>query len=96
MDNAIVLDQEKVLNPSGLKYEDEFVRHKVLDTIGDIALMGVRVLGHFVLHKAGHDLHYRLIQKALMEECGYMVGAEARDLDDSLEALEPFIQSASA
>jgi len=95
--NAIVLDDEKVLNQEGLRFQDEFVRHKVLDTIGDVALMGMRILGHFMTHKAGHELHYRLIQKALIEECGYILGAfEDAEKDDSLTVLSPLHQLVSA
>jgi len=60
-DNAVVLDEEKVLNLEGLRYEDEFVRHKTLDAIGDFALSPVPVLGDVTLVKAGHEMHSELI-----------------------------------
>lgn len=60
-DNAVVLDEEKVLNLEGLRYEDEFVRHKTLDAIGDFALSPVQVLGDVTLVKAGHEMHSELI-----------------------------------
>ncbi len=65
LDNAVVVDSGKVLNPEGLRYADEFVRHKVLDAIGDLALAGAPIVGRFVGHKAGHALTLRLV-KALM------------------------------
>jgi len=66
LENAVVLGQHGVLN--GLRYRDEFVRHKVLDLIGDLALLGRPVVGHVVARNAGHDLNYQLvleIQRAL-------------------------------
>jgi UDP-3-O-[3-hydroxymyristoyl] N-acetylglucosamine deacetylase len=58
--NAIVIDDFNILNPEGLRYADEFVRHKVLDLLGDLALCGMPVLGHVVAYKSGHALHHRL------------------------------------
>ncbi len=66
LENAVVVDSGKVLNPDGLRYADEFVRHKVLDAIGDLALAGAPIVGRFVGHKAGHALTFRLV-KTLME-----------------------------
>lgn len=77
LDCAVVLDEKTVLNKEGLRFKDEFVRHKVLDAIGDMALFGMKILGHWVTHKAGHELHTKLIRKALMQECGYVVGEKA-------------------
>lgn len=64
-DNAVVLDHEKVLNEDGLRFPDEFVRHKVLDALGDIVTLGAPLMGHVVLYKAGHDLLNRLVRKIL-------------------------------
>jgi len=60
MDNAIVLDEFRVLNDDGLRYADEFVRHKILDAIGDLALIGAPIIGHVVAHRGGHALHTAL------------------------------------
>lgn len=60
LENAIVLDDHAVLNPQGLRFADEFVRHKVLDAIGDLVTLGRPLLGHVVLFKAGHDLMNQL------------------------------------
>ncbi|MGE0528835.1 MAG: UDP-3-O-acyl-N-acetylglucosamine deacetylase [Bdellovibrionales bacterium] len=65
LDNAIVLDHAEVLNPGGLRWENEFVRHKVLDALGDLVTLGMPLMGHVVLHKAGHDLMNRLVRKIL-------------------------------
>ena len=61
MDNAIVLDDESVLNPDGLRFKDEFVRHKILDAVGDIATLGRPIRGFLKLRKAGHDLMNKLV-----------------------------------
>ncbi len=63
LDNAIVLDENQVLNKDGLRFSDEFVRHKLLDFIGDISLSGFRILGSFYSSHTGHDLNYKLIKK---------------------------------
>ena len=65
--NAIVLDEYRVLNSDGLRYDDEFVRHKVLDAIGDLYLLGHPVIGAFVAHKSGHALNNALLRR-LMEQ----------------------------
>jgi UDP-3-O-[3-hydroxymyristoyl] N-acetylglucosamine deacetylase len=65
IDNAIVLDDYRVLNPDGLRYADEFVRHKVLDAIGDIYLLGHGIIGELVCHKSGHELNNLLVRKLL-------------------------------
>lgn len=62
LDNAIVVDRFKILNPDGLRYDDEFVRHKLLDMIGDLALLGRPLIGQIRAHKTGHSLNHRLLQ----------------------------------
>jgi UDP-3-O-[3-hydroxymyristoyl] N-acetylglucosamine deacetylase len=68
IDNAIVLDDFRVLNEDGLRYEDEFVRHKILDAIGDLYLAGRSLLGEFTGHKSGHDLNNKLVRKMLAQK----------------------------
>ncbi len=63
LDNAVVLDEYRILNSEGLRYPDEFVRHKVLDSIGDLRLSGFTIHGRFQLHRSGHDLHYQLLRE---------------------------------
>jgi UDP-3-O-[3-hydroxymyristoyl] N-acetylglucosamine deacetylase len=65
MDNSIVLDDSRVLNEDGLRYEDEFVKHKILDAIGDLYLLGRSILGEFSGHKSGHALNNKLLRKLL-------------------------------
>ena len=67
LDNAIVMDEYRVLNSDGLRYEDEFVKHKVLDAIGDLYLLGHPLIGAFSGHKTGHALNNRLLRR-LMED----------------------------
>jgi UDP-3-O-[3-hydroxymyristoyl] N-acetylglucosamine deacetylase len=65
MDNAIVLDDHRVLNEDGLRYEDEFVKHKILDAIGDLYLLGRSLIAEFSGHKSGHALNNRLLRKLI-------------------------------
>jgi UDP-3-O-[3-hydroxymyristoyl] N-acetylglucosamine deacetylase len=65
LDNAVVVDDYRVLNEDGLRYEDEFVKHKILDAIGDLYLLGHSLIGEFCGHKSGHALNNRLLRKLL-------------------------------
>lgn len=67
MDNAIVLDDYRVLNEDGLRYEDEFVKHKILDAIGDLYLLGHSLVGAFYGYKSGHQLNNRLLRTLLAD-----------------------------
>lgn len=67
LDNAIVVDDYRILNEDGLRYEDEFVKHKILDAIGDLYLLGHSLIGAFSGHKSGHALNNKLL-RALLEQ----------------------------
>ena len=67
LDNAVVLDEYRVLNAEGLRFADEFIRHKLLDAIGDLYLLGKPLLGAFSAHKSGHALNNRLLRAALAQ-----------------------------
>jgi UDP-3-O-[3-hydroxymyristoyl] N-acetylglucosamine deacetylase len=69
LDTAIVVDSDRVLNENGLRYPDEFVRHKLLDCIGDFSLLGMPILGHIRTHKSGHALNHTFI-RALLDDRG--------------------------
>jgi len=69
LDNAVVLDEYRVLNAEGLRFTDEFIRHKVLDAIGDLYLLGRPLLGAFSAHKSGHGLNNKLV-RALIADAG--------------------------
>jgi UDP-3-O-[3-hydroxymyristoyl] N-acetylglucosamine deacetylase len=71
MDNAVVLDDYRVLNEDGLRYEDEFVKHKVLDAIGDLYLLGHSLIGAFYGFKSGHELNNRLLRKLAEEKSAW-------------------------
>ena len=63
LDNTVVLDASRVLNRDGLRFPDEFVRHKILDLLGDLALLGTRLEGHVRVERGGHALHQKLVAK---------------------------------
>jgi UDP-3-O-[3-hydroxymyristoyl] N-acetylglucosamine deacetylase len=65
LENAIVLDHESVINPEGLRFKDEFVRHKTLDALGDLVTLEMPMMGHVVLYKAGHDIMNKLVRKIM-------------------------------
>jgi len=67
LDNAVVLDEYRVLNAEGLRFADEFIRHKLLDAIGDLYLLGKPLLGAFSAHKSGHALNNRLLRAVLAQ-----------------------------
>ena len=78
LDNAVVIDKDRVLNPEGLRYTDEFVRHKILDCIGDLSLLGMPIMGHIVAHKSGHTLNHALLTKFIdQKSCWDTVEAPA-------------------
>ncbi len=67
LDNAVVLDEYRVLNSEGLRFADEFIRHKLLDAVGDLYLLGRPLIGAFTAHKSGHALNNRLLRAALAD-----------------------------
>ncbi len=92
LDNAIVLDDFRVLNEDGLRYEDEFVKHKILDAIGDLYLLGHSLIGEFSGHKSGHALNNRLLRALLAdsstwEQVVFESYAEAPIVHDGAPAL---------
>jgi UDP-3-O-[3-hydroxymyristoyl] N-acetylglucosamine deacetylase len=68
LDNAIVVDEFRVLNEDGLRYKNEFVRHKLLDFIGDLAIIGCVPIGHFVVERSGHSLNQKLLKQFMAQE----------------------------
>ena len=75
LDNAIVLDDYKVMNTEGLRFDNEFVRHKILDTIGDVSLLGYEIAGKITTYKSGHNLHNLLCRKLLETPSAYEIVA---------------------
>jgi UDP-3-O-[3-hydroxymyristoyl] N-acetylglucosamine deacetylase len=74
LQNAVVLDDEKVINKEGLRSADEFVKHKILDAIGDLYLLGMPIIGHFTAYKSGHKLNTQLLKTLLAcDDCWEIV-----------------------
>jgi UDP-3-O-[3-hydroxymyristoyl] N-acetylglucosamine deacetylase len=73
LENAIVMDEYRILNPDGLRYENEFVRHKILDAIGDLYLVGHPLLAGYVAHKSGHGLNNQLLRALLAQPEAYEI-----------------------
>jgi UDP-3-O-[3-hydroxymyristoyl] N-acetylglucosamine deacetylase len=65
---VVVLDKQGVMNPEGLRFPDEFCRHKILDLIGDISLFGHPIIGHVVADRAGHAMHAQLVAQLLRQK----------------------------
>ena len=82
MENAIAVEDDKVLNPEGLRVKDEFVRHKILDAIGDLALIGAPVIGRYVSEQPGHSINNLLVREVLKNE-------DAWDVVTFTEARQP-------
>jgi UDP-3-O-[3-hydroxymyristoyl] N-acetylglucosamine deacetylase len=85
-ENAVALDDHKVLNPEGLRYPDEFVRHKILDAIGDMALLGYTIIGHYSSFAGSHHLNHLLTKEVLKDPENY----EIVELGEALESTEVF------
>ena len=86
MENAIVLDETKILNPEGLRYEDEFVRHKILDAIGDMALLEYTMIGEYEAVAGSHHLNHLLTKKLYEDKDNY----ESIDLEEASSEAEVF------
>jgi UDP-3-O-[3-hydroxymyristoyl] N-acetylglucosamine deacetylase len=91
LDNAIVVDDYRILNEDGLRYEDEFVKHKVLDSIGDLYLLGHSLIGAFSGYKSGHALNNKLLRALLARESAW----EMVSFDDPVEVPIIFMQPVS-
>lgn len=92
LDNAIVLDDFRVVNEDGLRYHNEFAMHKVLDAIGDLYLLGCNVIGHFHGYKSGHDLNNKLLRELLSQAENF----EEVSFGNSKEAPISYLQPAQA
>lgn len=89
MDNAIVVDDFRVLNEDGLRYEDEFVKHKILDAIGDLYLLGHSLIGEFHGHKSGHELNNKLLRELLVQEDAWEEVTFEEDDEFPISYIEP-------
>jgi UDP-3-O-[3-hydroxymyristoyl] N-acetylglucosamine deacetylase len=68
LENAVVIDKHRILNQDGLRYSDEFVRHKILDCLGDFSLLGMPILGHLMVNKSGHAFNHAFLEKFFSEK----------------------------
>jgi UDP-3-O-[3-hydroxymyristoyl] N-acetylglucosamine deacetylase len=85
LDNTIVLSQDSILNESGLRFSNEFVRHKILDLIGDFSLLGVPFIGHLIAERSGHAMHTRLVQQVLTHPDSWVL----LNTDETVTVSEP-------
>ena len=92
LDNAIVVDDYRILNEDGLRYEDEFVKHKILDAIGDLYLLGHSLIGAFNGYKSGHALNNRLLRTLLTDRAAW----EEVTFNDERHAPISYLQPAQA
>jgi UDP-3-O-[3-hydroxymyristoyl] N-acetylglucosamine deacetylase len=91
VENAIVVDDYKILNEDGLRYDDEFVKHKVLDAIGDLYLLGNSLIGEFRGYKSGHDLNNKLLRKLIAEEDAWEVVTFEDEAKAPISYLKPIL-----
>lgn len=88
LDNAVVLDDFKVMNQDGLRFNDEFIRHKILDTVGDISLLGYEIAGKITTYKSGHNLHNLLCRKLLETQGAYQIVSASALEKEAIQAFE--------
>ena len=93
LDNSITVHEDRILNPGGLRYEDEFVRHKLLDAIGDLALGGLAIYGRFRSYKGGHALNALVLSSLFASEANYEI-VSAEDLPLAFDALDDMPEGA--
>ena len=87
MENSITVHDDRILNPEGLRFEDEFVRHKLLDAVGDLALCGMPIYGRFRSYRGGHALNAMVLQSLFASDANYEI-VSADSLPDIYASLE--------
>ena len=92
LDNAIVMDDYKVLNAEGLRYDDEFVKHKILDAMGDLYILGKPLLASYSAFRSGHGLNNKLLRELLAQSDAW----EVVTFEDEKQAPKGFAQLARA
>lgn len=94
LDNAIAMDEYRILNEEGLRYEDEFVKHKILDAVGDLYLLGHSLIGAFYGYKSGHELNNALLKKLLANQTAWeMVHCDGDNKLPTINYLKPLLIS---
>ena len=94
VDNAIVVDQYRILNEDGLRYEDEFVKHKILDAIGDLYLLGNSLVGEFRAHKSGHALNNKLLRELIRQQDAWELVTFEDNVIAPISYIKPVMASA--
>ncbi len=84
LENAVVLDDKKILNPEGLRFQDEFVRHKILDAIGDMSLMGYWFMGHYDSFAGSHHINHQLTKRLFMDPENYEIAELPKERSEVL------------
>ncbi len=92
LDNAVVVDEYGIINEDPLRYEDEFVRHKILDAIGDLSILGLDIKGKYIAYKSGHNLNNMLLKKLLGNRSAY----EVIEASKKEKCLEPIFDDGTA
>ncbi len=93
LDNAIVVDEYRILNEDGLRYEDEFVKHKILDAIGDLYLLGNSLIGEFKAHKSGHALNNMSLRRLIEKKDAWEVVTFADEKSSPISYMKPVLAS---
>jgi len=96
MDNAIVLNDETVMNPDGLRFADEFIRHKLLDAIGDLYLAGMPIEGRYYSEKAGHAINNKILHALFAQKDAWCIIEQGADEDRALKGASPAASAAIA
>ena len=96
LENAIVIDGDKILNPGGLRYRNEFVRHKILDAIGDLYLAGYPIIGHFHGVRAGHAVNNRLLHTLFADPTAWEIVTPGASPARATPAFEPAFEGVAA
>jgi UDP-3-O-[3-hydroxymyristoyl] N-acetylglucosamine deacetylase len=89
LDNAVVVDDYRILNDDGLRYEDECVKHKILDAIGDLYLLGHSLIGSFSGYKSGHELNNHLLRKLLANKSAWEIVSFKDEMDLPISFIQP-------
>ncbi len=89
LDNAVVVDDYRILNEDGLRYEDECVKHKILDAIGDLYLLGHSLIGSFTGFKSGHELNNKLLRELLAKESAWELVSFEDEVDLPISFMQP-------
>lgn len=96
LENAVVLDRNGVVNPEGLRFPDEFCRHKLLDMIGDFAMLGHPLIGHVVADRAGHALHAQLVSRILREKDSWKLVTDTEAVPTTVSEPAPILAASGA